>query len=144
MIDSHPNACPAICTGNHKSEVKSQKMKDLQARTRSYALRIIRLYDELPKSNPAKTIGNQILRSGTSVGANYAESCRARSDADFINKHEICLQELEETLYWIDLLIEAGIKKQELLVPLHIETEELIAIFITIIKRTKSRQASGR
>jgi len=114
-------------------------MKDLQIRTRSYALRIIRLFDELPKSNPAKTIGSQILRSGTSVGANYAESCRARSDADFVNKHEICLQELEETLYWLDLILDAGIKEEQLLAPLRKETEELIAIFITIIKRTKSR-----
>lgn len=113
-------------------------MKDLQIRTRSYALRIIRLFDSLPKTNPAKTIGTQLLRSGTSVGANYAESCRSRSKADFVNKHEICLQELEESLYWIDLLVDAGIKKPNLLDPLRKETEELIAIFITIVKRAKS------
>jgi four helix bundle protein len=92
--------------------------KDLKNRTRGYALRIINLYSALPGRNPAKVIANQLLRSGTSVGANYSEAVHARSDADFINKHEICLQELEETMYWLDLLTDANIVKVERIEPL--------------------------
>lgn len=76
-----------------------EKMKDLRVRTKEFALRIIRLYSNLPKSTVAQVLGKQVLRSGTSVGAQYREGQRAKSDADFISKTEGVLQELDETSY---------------------------------------------
>ncbi|HEY0049727.1 MAG TPA: four helix bundle protein [Pyrinomonadaceae bacterium] len=80
---------------------------DLKTRTKSFALRIIKLYKALPNTVEAQIIGKQILRSGTSAGAQYREGTRARSNAEFISKIESALQELEETAYWLELLIEA-------------------------------------
>ncbi len=118
--------------------------KELKKRTREYALRIIRLYGDLPKTTEAQVIGNQVLRSGTSVGAHYREAQRAKSDADFISKMEGALQELEETAYWLELLGESGIVAQERLQPLLQETDELIAIFVTIVTKVKSKQRGKR
>ena len=114
---------------------------DLRARTKRFALRIIRLYQSLPKSGEAQVIGKQVLRSGTSVGAQYREACRAKSPADFINKMEGSLQELDETAYWLELLVEGNIVKAELLNELEKETDELIAIFVSSVKTTKSNKA---
>jgi four helix bundle protein len=111
--------------------------QDLRARTREYALRIIRLYESLPKSGAAHVISHQLLRSGTSVGAHYSESCRAKSKADFISKTEGGLQELEESVYWMELLIQADYINQNKLKPLIEESNELIAIFVTMVKNTK-------
>ncbi len=83
--------------------------QDLRLRTKDFALRIIKLYISLPKRTEAQVIGKQILRSGTSVGAHYREGYRAKSDKDFIHKIEGGLQELEETIYWLELLLETGI-----------------------------------
>jgi four helix bundle protein len=116
-----------------------EEKHDLRKRTKAFALRVIKLYTALPAKNPARVLGNQLLRSGTSVGANYAEAVRARSDADFINKHHACLQELEETLYWLDLLTDGEFIKPSRIQPLKDEVNELIAIFVTIINRTKRR-----
>ena len=85
------------------------KPEDLKTRTRKFALRIIRLYSVLPKSTEAQVIGRQMLRSGTSVGAHYREATRARSNAEFASKIESGLQELEETLYWMEILTESRI-----------------------------------
>jgi four helix bundle protein len=79
--------------------MKDEKEQDLKARTKTFALRIIRLYTSLPKSTEAQVLGKQVLRSGTSVGAHYREANRAKSDADFVNKIEGALQELDETGY---------------------------------------------
>lgn len=114
-------------------------MEDLKVRTRQYALRVIRLYMALPKTTEAQVIGKQMLRSGTSVGAHYAESQRAKSNADFINKIEGALQELEESAYWLDLLQDTEIFSKDLLVPLRQETEALIAIFVTIVRKVKTK-----
>ena len=81
--------------------------QDLRKRTKEFALRIIKLYTALPKTTEAQILGKQILRSGTSVGAHYREACRAKSNADFISKIEGGLQELDETLYWLELLARA-------------------------------------
>ena len=116
------------------------KDEDLKVRTRNFALRIIRLYAQLPTKTEAQVIGKQVLRSGTSVGAHYRESCRAKSDADFISKLEGGLQELEETQYWLELLSEADIVAKERLKPLQDESGELIAIFVTMVKNVKARQ----
>jgi len=110
---------------------------DLRVRTKNFALRIIRMFSALPKSTEAQVLGKQVLRSGTSVGANYREAYRGRSKAEFIAKAGDCLREIEETAYWLDLLVEAGIVSADNLAPLRQETDELIAIFVTIVKKAK-------
>lgn len=112
--------------------------QDLRIRTKTFALRIIKLYESLPTKSSAQVLGKQILRSGTSVGAQYREACRAKSNADFISKLEGALQELDETQYWMELLTEANIIKSSRLEGLFQETNELIAIFTTIVKKVKA------
>jgi four helix bundle protein len=112
-------------------------MVELKQRTRDFALRIIRLYGALPQRMEAWVIGKQLLRSGTSVGAHYREGVRARSDAEFISKLEGALQELEETAYWLELLAESELVPSTRLVELRQEADELTAIFITCVKKTK-------
>ena len=116
--------------------------EDLKARTRAFAVRIIRLYSALPKTTEAQVLGKQLLRCGTSVGAQYRESQHAKSDADFISKIEGSLQELEETSYWLELLTEANLFSAEKLQPLRQETKELTAIFVTIAKKVKARRSA--
>src|SRR3982074_1845112 len=111
--------------------------QDLRKRTKEFALRIIKLYAALPKNAIAQVLGKQILRSGTSVGAHYREACRAKSNADFINKIEGALQELDETLYWLELIGESQVINGTRLDSLRKETEELIAMFVTMVKGVK-------
>jgi four helix bundle protein len=113
---------------------------DLRARTRVFALRIIRMYTALARMPVAQVLGNQILRSGTSVGAHYREATRARSTAEFISKLEGGLQELEETAYWLELLAESGTVTKERLAELQHETNELTAIFVASVKTAKKRR----
>ena len=124
-----------------KGEVEAGKTapQDLRERTKQYALRIIRLYASLPKTTEAQVIGRQLLRSGTSVGAHYREAQRAKSNLDFVSKIEGALQELDETAYWLELLEEAGIVPAKRLDSLRDETNELTAIFVTIVKKVKSK-----
>ncbi|OZB78966.1 MAG: four helix bundle protein [Halothiobacillus sp. 13-55-115] len=112
-------------------------MKDLASRTKEFALRVIRLYAALPKSTEAQVLGKQLLRSGTSVGAHYREAIRARSNAEFISKLEGGMQELEESSYWLELLVEAEIISAEKLNPLMTEANELMAILVTCAKNAK-------
>jgi four helix bundle protein len=119
---------------------RMKKNEDLKERTKRFALRIIRLYTSLPRTTEAQVIGKQVLRSGTSVGAHYREAQRAKSDADFISKIEGGLQELDETAYWLELLVEADIVPADKLNPLLTETDELIAIFVTIVTKVKKRR----
>ncbi len=114
---------------------------DLKERTKTLALRIIRLYSALPTTSVAQVLGKQVLRSGTSVGAHYREAHRARSTAEFVSKLNGGLQELEETTYWLELLSESGIIESIRLASLVNETQELIAIFVTLIKNAKARKA---
>lgn len=107
-------------------------MSDLPDRTKQFALRIIALYRALPKQTEAQVIGRQVLRSGTSIGAHYREASRARSDAEFLSKIGVAPQELDETLYWLELLIESNIVPTARLSDLKRENNELIAIFVTI------------
>lgn len=112
--------------------------KDLMPRTNMFARRIIRLYVALPKSNTvAQVPGKQLLRSGTSVGANYREANRARSKAEFISKIGDCLKEADETLDWLELLSEENVMAATRLQPLVKEADELVAIFTTISKRAR-------
>jgi four helix bundle protein len=111
--------------------------KDLADRTKRFALEIIRVFSMLPKTTEAQVLGKQVLRSGTSAGANYREAYRARSKAEFIAKSRDSLRELEETGYWLDLLAEANLLTQEKLRNVRQECAELTAIFVTILKRSK-------
>ncbi len=119
---------------------RMEPVQDLGIRTKAFALRIIKLYSALPRTTEAQVIGKQLLRSGTSVGAHYREARRAKSDADFISKMEGGLQELDETAYWLELLGEATIVKSGRLKPLLNEVEELIAIFVTMVKKVKNKR----
>ncbi len=100
-------------------------------------MRVIRLYESLPKHGAVQVLSHQLLRSGTSPGAQYREACRAKSTADFISKMEGSLQELDESVYWLELLIEGGFVPESKLKPLCDETNELIAIFVAIVLKAK-------
>jgi len=117
------------------------KPKDILVRTKEFALRVVRLYSALPKTTEAQVLGKHVLRSGTSVGAQLREGKRSRSDAEMISKTEGALQELEETVYWFELLTESGIVKAQSLAPLMKEADELTAILVTSVKTMKSRRA---
>ncbi len=113
------------------------KNPDLRDRTKQFALRIVRMFKFLPNSVEAQVIGKQVLRSGTSVAANYREACRARSDAELLAKLGIVLQELDETLLWLELLVEAEIVSKARLSELEKECDELIRMTVAAIKRIK-------
>ncbi len=116
----------------------SEHPKDLKPRTKAFALRVIRMYSTLPKSDTvAQVLGKQVLRSGTSVGANYREASRGRSKAEFISKIGDCLKEIEETEYWLELLVDSGCISETKMDDLLDETRQLIAIFTTIDKNAK-------
>jgi len=112
-------------------------VEDLRSRTKNYALRAIRVYSSLSRTTEAQVLGKQYLRSATSIGAQYREAHRAKSDADFISKIEGALQEADESHYWLELLSESGACKPERLHALMQETDELIAILVTIVKKAK-------
>jgi four helix bundle protein len=112
---------------------------DLRERTKEFALRVIRMFISLPKTTEAQVLGKQVLRSGTSIGANYREASRARSKAEFVSKCGDSLRELEESSYWLELLVEAEIVGSKKLSSLRQECKELIAIFVTILNRAKDK-----
>lgn len=122
--------------------VQIDKDRDLPKRTKEYALRIIRLYIALPKSEVARVLGKQLLRSGTSAGAHYAEANHAKSNKDFINKLEGGLQVLNESRYWLELLRDSDTVKADRLQPLIHETSELISIFVKMTTTVKRRTGS--
>jgi four helix bundle protein len=116
-----------------------ERTKDLKPRTKAFALRVIRMYSTLPRTNiVAQILGKQVLRSGTSVGANYCEAARGRSKAEFIAKVGDSLREIEETEYWLQLLVESGCVPEPQMAGLLDETGQLIAIFTAINKTAKS------
>jgi four helix bundle protein len=113
--------------------------EDLRLRTKEFALRIIRMFTALPRTEVAQVLGKQVLRSGTSVGANYREASRSRSKAEFISKIGDCLKEIEETEYWLELLVDSGCVSASKMADLLDETRQLIAIFTTIDKNSKRK-----
>ena len=121
----------------------NEKPQDLLTRTKAFALRIIRLYVALPKTDVATVLGKQLLRSGTSVGANYREAHRARSTAEFVSKIELALQELHESAYWLELLVEGEVVPGPRLCPLRKEANELTAILVASAKTAKGRTATS-
>ena len=116
------------------------RMEGLRDRTTQFALRIIRLFAALPRDSLAQTLGRQILRSGTSVAANFREASRARSRPEFISKLGIVEQELDETILWLELLVESGVFTATKTEPLKQEAQELLKIVVTSIKRSKQEK----
>ena len=111
--------------------------KNLKDRTKQFALRVMRLYRALPRREEARIIGRQLLRSGTSVGANYQAACRARSKPEFVAKLGIVLEESDETVFWLELLQESSLVSAQKLAPLVQEARELTAIFVTSLCTAK-------
>lgn len=114
-----------------------EERQNIRQRTKLFALRILKLFSSLPNTCEAQVLGKQVLRSGTSVGANYREAFRSRSKVEFLAKMGDCLKELDETAYWLELLTEANIIPLRLIAALQDECDELIAIFTTICKTTR-------
>ena len=114
--------------------------EEMKARTKKFALRVIRLVESLTNTKTANVIGNQLLRSGTSVGANYRAACRAKSTADFISKLSIVEEENDESIYWIELLIESETVKENLLQNLMEEADEILSIIVSSIKTLKEKR----
>lgn len=111
----------------------------LRKRTQQYALRVVRLTRSLPSTIEGRVFSAQLLRSGTSVGANYRAACRARSRAEFISKIGIVIEEADESAFWIELIVAAGLVRKELAAPLLQETEEIVAIMVASQKSAKQR-----
>ena len=116
--------------------------RDLKKRLKQYGLRVLQLYDSLPRYGSAQIVGRQLARSGTSPGAQYREACRAKSDADFISKIEGALQELDESEYWLEILADGDFVARHRLQPLQTETNELISILVSIVKKVKGRRSA--
>jgi four helix bundle protein len=115
-------------------------MSILRRRTKAFAVEIIHLCKNLPRTDEARMIKNQLMRSGTSPGAHCREATRARSDAEMISKIETALQELDESVYWMELLIDTEIVESERLAPLMQEADELIAMAVTAVRTIKRRR----
>jgi len=120
------------------------KKEELKERTKKFALIMIKLVEELPNTLVGRTIGNQIIRSGTSVAANYRAACRARSNADFISKITIVEEECDETLFWLELIAEANLLKKEILQCIVKEADELTAIFTASGKTARSNNPKSQ
>jgi four helix bundle protein len=114
-----------------------EKAAELKLRTKRFAIRIVKLFRSLPHSPDAQTLGKQVLRSGTSVAANYRAVCRARSKAEFIAKMGVVLEEADETVFWLELLTETGVLRPDRTQELLSESNELLAIFGASLRTSK-------
>ena len=115
--------------------------QEFKYRTRNLALRTIRLVESLPLNTSTNILGKQLLRSATSVGANYRAACRAKSVADMINKLSIVEEEADESMYWLELLIDAGLVKEERLAELKKDFNEVLAMIVASIKTLRSKKS---
>ena len=113
--------------------------EEFKERTKKFAVRTIRLVDALPVRRSTEVIARQLLKSATSVGANYRAACRGRSDAEFIAKLGIVEEEADESAFWLEVLVEANIVKEELVANLHQEANEIVAMVVASIKTTRAR-----
>ena len=118
--------------------------KELKKRTKQFALRIIKLVNALPKSIEGQAIGRQLIRCGTSVGANYRSACRGRSKAEFVAKLGIVEEEADESAFWMELIIEGGLLEKELVEPLLKESDELVAIMVASRKSAKNESTNRK
>jgi four helix bundle protein len=111
----------------------------LRDRTKQFAIRIVRMFRSLPRADEGRILGKQVLRSGTSVAANYRAVCRSRSRADFISKLAVVTEEIDETAFWLELLVETGIVPKARMDALLKEANELTRIFGASLRTAKSR-----
>jgi four helix bundle protein len=114
--------------------------ENLKQRTKLFALRIIRMVENLPETKTSRTLGGQVLRSGTSTAANYRAGCLAKSKRDFINKLKIVEEEADETIFWLELIEESGILSPDKLLSIKTEAHEILAITIASIKTARKNQ----
>ncbi|MFZ5878389.1 MAG: four helix bundle protein [Chloroflexota bacterium] len=115
--------------------------KTFKARTKKLAVAIIKQMDKLPQSRAADVVAKQIIRSGTSIGANYRAACRAKSTPDMINKMKIVEEESDETMYWLEILVEAGLLPQEQAESTYKETNEILSMTVASIKTLRNRKS---
>ena len=125
------------------SEFGMRNEPDLKRRTKAFSLRILKLVDALPKTTAGRALASQIVRSGTSIAANYRAACRAKSTADFIAKMGIVEEEADETLFWLELLEESDLVLVTKLTAIKQEADELIAITVASIKTARRNRASN-
>jgi four helix bundle protein len=114
-----------------------KKADELRKRTKSFAIRIVHLFRALPRSPDAQTLGKQVLRSGTSVAANYRAVCRARSKAEFVSKMGIVVEEADETVFWLEIMVETELIPQAKMQGLQKEANELLAIFSASLRTAR-------
>lgn len=117
---------------------------ELKTRTKRFGLGVITLVDRLPRTAAGRAIGNQLLRSGTSVGANYRAACRGRSKAEFIAKLGIVIEEADESAFWLELIAESGMLSNDDVLPLHHEAQELTAIFTASARTAKANNPNRK
>jgi four helix bundle protein len=118
--------------------------EQMKTRTKQFGLRVLRLVASLPRNRTGDVIGRQLLRAGTSVGANYRAACRSRTDKDFLARMGIVEEEADEVLYWLELLAAADIVKAERLADLQSEGDEILAMVVASIKTVKRRMGTAR
>jgi len=114
--------------------------QDLKKRTKEFALRTIKMIEKMPKGIAAAVVSKQVVRSATSVASNYRAACRAKSDNDFLYKIDVVLEEADETLFWLEIIVEAGMMKESLMKNLMKESDELVAIFTATSKTMRSKR----
>jgi four helix bundle protein len=113
----------------------------LRGRTLGFGLQVIALQRTLKSTDEGRVIARQLLRSGTSVGAQYREACRARSVAEFISKCESALQELDESIYWLEMILKAGLLHKDVIGPVYSEADQLTAMLVTSVKTAKATRS---
>ena len=113
---------------------------EMKARTKSFALRIIKLVEALPSNRTADVVGKQLVRSGTSVGANYRAACRAKSNADFMAKMGTVEEEADESAFWLEVIVESGLMKEELVKDLLDEADQIVAIMVSSINTARGHK----
>ena len=114
--------------------------EEMKNRLKVFAVRVIKLVDKLPNTSAGRAIGTQVVRSGTSPGANYRAACIGKSDKDFLNKLKMVEEELDEIAYWLELIMELELVKPELLQDLHHENKELVSIIVKSIITMRNKQ----
>jgi four helix bundle protein len=135
-----PNGEWSMANGECGMSETERNPRDLKVRTKAFAMRVMRVADALPKTRAGQAVADQLLRCGMSVGANYRAACRGRSRAEFVAKLGTVEEEADECAYWLEILMDMGIVKCELLSPLYQEANELVAI-MAASRRTARRHA---
>jgi four helix bundle protein len=125
-------------------ETRDMTPEEMKQRTKAFGLRVIRLVAALPKDRASDVLGRQLLKAGTSVGANYRAACRSRSDGDFLARMGVVEEEVDESVYWIEMLAEAGLVPEKRLTSLRQEGEQIRAIVVASIRTVKARVRPAR